>query len=155
MSERYRKWGRTIRFERDTIVEATEAGEAIEDGERFEARPLNDGIEIPGVAENVETFAKKIRSMIDVNVERLIVTSGVTEHDFEGIRWRETSARVHVGMNNGRLRTKLDLGGSSLEDIPLEDVRVAARALASVSGQRETPDLCVIATGVEQTGPAA
>ena len=148
MTERYRKWGRTVRFERDSVVHATERGEAIEDGARFHARPLNDDIEIPDVAEDVEAFAKKIRSLIDVQIERLIVTAGVTEHDFEGIRWRETSARVHIDINNGHQRTKLDLGGNTLADIRLDDVRISARALAHVSGQREQPESCVIAPHV-------
>jgi len=146
VSERYRKWGRTIRFERDTIIEATEAGEAIEDGERFEARPSRDAIDIPPIEEDVASFLRAIH--VDVNVERLIVTVGVTEHEFEGVRWRDASARLHISMNNGRLRSKLDLGGSSLKDIPLDDVHLVARALARAGGRRDTPERCVVAPHV-------
>jgi hypothetical protein len=64
------------------------------------------------------------------------------------MRWRETSARVYVSINNGRLRTKLDLGGNSLDDVPLDDIRVAGRALANVTGKREQPERCVIAPHV-------
>jgi hypothetical protein len=89
VSERYRKWGRTVRFERDTIIEATEQGEAIENSIRFEAHPYvgtgfgpsSDGMN-PVTTSDVEAIAKKIRSLIDVNIERLNITAGVTEHEF-------------------------------------------------------------------------
>ena len=150
MIERYRKWGRSVRFERGMTIDIRESGEAIEDGARFEAHPLHDAVDVPPIRDDVEAFARRIDALVvpGVEVERLIVTAGVTEHEFAGVRWEERSTRVHIALVRQRTRVVLDLGGESIPDVPTGDIALIARALANANERRKTPSQCVLAPHV-------
>jgi len=149
MTERYRKWGRVVRLERDSLISADEAGEAIEDGELFTARPLGENVDLQLPVGDVEAFASEVRACVpeSVELERLIVSAGVADHEFGSVRWRERTARAHVALVNRsrRLRVTLDLGAESCAGIALRDVRVVGEGLARVSTHAAAPPLMVIA----------
>jgi hypothetical protein len=152
MTDRYRKWGRVVRLERDCVIAVDEAGEALEDGESFTARPLRDEVTLPAPAEDVEAFAREVTALIPpaIRVERMIVSAGVTEHEFGRERWRETTARMHIALVNPKrqLRVTLDLGGELLADLPIGDVSIIAGALARVQTRAKQPRRLVLAPHV-------
>jgi hypothetical protein len=128
MSEVYRKFGRTLRYEDGTIVRSDEAGEAIEDAQTFTCRPIAHSVELPPIdGRAIDETVSEIHSIVraPLKIERLIVSEGIAEHQFGERRWRETTRRVHVALTFGTLRALIDLG-----DFELEDVRVVAGALA-------------------------
>ena len=136
MSEIYRKHGRVARFEDGHTVVVEEAGEAIEIGREFEARPLEDKIPLPEVdAHEVERVAKEIRHLVKPHrIERLIVSSGVAEHEFNGVHWTDTSNRIHLSLTHRDFRVLLDRG-----DFELGDIERAARVLGRAVAEREAP----------------
>ena len=140
MIERYRKWGRTVRVERGTTIEIIESGEAIEEGEHFEAHPLSERRDIPPVAIGVD-----IANLVapSVRMDRLLITSGIADHEFGATHWRETSVRIHVSLVHDRRRASLDLTQESIDDI-----RVVSHALAAAREHRETPARIVLAPNV-------
>jgi hypothetical protein len=127
MSELYRKFGRSLRYENGTIVRAEEAGEAIEDGQTFTCRPIAHSVELPPISGGaIDDAVTEIQSIVrpPLTIERLIVSEGIAEHQFGERRWRETTRRVHIAITFGTLRALIDLG-----DFDLEDVRAVADAL--------------------------
>ncbi len=152
MTERYRKWGRVVRFERESLIAIDETGEAVEDGESFTVRPLRDDVTLPPVAEDLEAFAREVSAVVpaDVRIERMIVSAGIADHAFGSERWRETTTRMHIALANPKrkVRATLDLGGESLADLPVGDVRIVAGALARVQGRGRQPRHLVVAPHV-------
>ena len=150
MTERYRKWGRAVRFERGTIVDIRESGEAIEDDERFEARPLDDENDLPAVDVDIVAFAERARAAVapGVTIERLIATAGDSEHEFGGVRWEEKSVRLHIALTHRTTRVVLDLGGELVTDVPVGDVALVSRALAYADDVRAAPPQSVLAPHV-------
>jgi hypothetical protein len=133
MRERYRKWGRVVRFEHGRVVRVDEAGEAIESAELFLASPLVvhddvERVELPEVDEHaVVDTARAIEAL--VRTERLLVSDGVAEHECDGVRWQERTRRVHVAIPTGGGRALVDLASFDLG--PLQ--RIAA---ANLAGER-------------------
>jgi hypothetical protein len=112
MEERYRKWGRVVRYEGGYLVEITEAGEAVEDGRRFRCGPIADTVPLPEIdRKEVETVVNAIRAAVShpLSIERLLVSEGVAEHEFEGERWSERSRRIHLSIASGARRAIIDL----------------------------------------------
>ncbi|MGZ4811058.1 MAG: hypothetical protein ACXV7D_17165 [Thermoanaerobaculia bacterium] len=149
MKERYRKWGRVVRFERDSVISVEEAGEAVEDGQSFTVRPLREEVTLPVPAADVEAFGREVAALVPfgIRIERMIVSTGIAEHEFGGERWRETSARMHLALVEParQLRATLELGGELLIDLPLADVRVLASALLRAGGRVKHPRHLVVA----------
>lgn len=136
MSEIYRKRGRVARHENGQTILVEEAGEAIEIGREFEARPLKETAELPPVdAGAVERVAREIGRIVKPNaIERLIVSEGVAEHEFNGVRWSESTRRIHLSIAHRDFRLLVDRG-----DFELGDIERAARALENVQAEREPP----------------
>ncbi|PYQ31160.1 MAG: hypothetical protein DMF56_04470 [Acidobacteria bacterium] len=138
MREIYRKRGYVVRWENGTLVRVSESGIAIEEGELFTCEPehrealwLSD--------EHVLATVETIRA-IDVNIERLIVSHGIAEHEFDGRTWTEETHRVHLSIVNGRIRALID---------SLDDVERVANAMKRVEQQeREAPKHLVLAPNV-------
>lgn len=127
MSELYRKFGRTLRYENGTTIGVDEAGEAIEDARTFRCRPIPRSVELPDIDGGaIENTVMQIRSLVPspLAIERLIVSEGVAEHQFAQRSWRETTRRVHLAMTFRDLRALIDLG-----DFELDHVRRTAAAL--------------------------
>lgn len=128
MSEMYRKFGRSLRYENGTIVRSDEAGEAIEDAQTFTCRPIAHSVELPPIDSlTIDDTVREIHSIVQrpLAVERLIVSEGIAEHQFGDRRWRETTRRVHVAITFRSIRALIDLG-----DFDLADVRLISGALA-------------------------
>jgi hypothetical protein len=150
--ERYRKWGRVARYERGIVVTIEEAGEALEDGQRFSAKPLQRRPAFDAPDDDVIALANAIHASVHapVEVERLIVSAGVAEHEFGDARWRDRTARVHVALVNRRLRLRstLDLGADTCGAIAIDDVATVAGALARASEESEPPGQLIAAPHV-------
>lgn len=136
MSEIYRKHGRTARSEDGHIVVVDEAGEAIEIGREFEARPLEDKVPLPEIdPREVERVAAEIRRIVKPHrIERLIVSDGVAEHEFNGAHWQEASRRVHLSITHRDFRLLVDRA-----DFDLRDIERVVRALGHAEAEREAP----------------
>jgi hypothetical protein len=97
MREHYRKWGRVVRYEHGRVIRVEEAGEAIESTELFLASPIAERVVLLEVDEGaVVATARAIETL--VTAERLLVSDGVAEHEYDGIRWQERTRRVHVAL---------------------------------------------------------
>lgn len=150
MRERYRKWGRVVRYEHGRIVRVDEAGEAIESAELFLASPIAERVPLPDLDEAaVAAAARAIEEL--VQPERLLVSDGVAEHECNGVRWQERSRRVHAAIvlrGAAPERALVDLAG--FDDVELfhriasanlgpehrvDRVRVAAHLAASLLPQ--------------------
>lgn len=119
--EIYRKRGRAIRYERGLYIRSAEAGEAVEQGEAFHARPIEDVGEMPNVGRaEVESVVGDITALVrpPLRIERLIVSHGVAEHEFGSESWSDESRRVHLSVANGFARMLVDLGDFDLDDLP-------------------------------------
>ncbi|HEX7828818.1 MAG TPA: hypothetical protein VF787_04150 [Thermoanaerobaculia bacterium] len=116
----YRKHGRSIRWENGTLIRVSESGWAREEGTLFECGPLG---EVLRPIDEPESFTPAIPT--GVNVERLIVTRGIAEHEYGDARWSEETSRVHVALTRGPLRAIID---STLEQTG--DIATIADALA-------------------------
>ncbi|HET7711254.1 MAG TPA: hypothetical protein VFL80_04940 [Thermoanaerobaculia bacterium] len=140
--EIYRKWGRTLRYERgvhgEALIRIAESGEAREDGARFEAAPLGEEVALPEV-DSGELLAavSGIERCIDAPlwIERLIVTAGSAEHEFGRVRWFDRIRRVHASIRIGALRALVDSADFELREIR-EVVPILSRA---VDEERDPP----------------
>jgi hypothetical protein len=157
--ERYTKFGRVVRLEQDlrrtALITVNESGQSVLDGERFEARPIDERAELPELPpESVEAVAARIAGMIEppLQIERLLITHGVARHRFEcggeHNEWQDAAVRIHLAVAHPqrRLRALLDLGGTSFDELDLQEVRdtTSALLLPSASGA---------ATGVIRLAP--
>ncbi|HEV8435902.1 MAG TPA: hypothetical protein VGR95_21005 [Thermoanaerobaculia bacterium] len=107
----YRKRGCVARWEHGRLVVVREAGEAIEERGVFEVRPIAG--EIDARLDDVARIAKPFRHP---NVERLVVSHGVAEHECNGVRWREESRRLHIAMTHKQHRVLIDQAGFDYEE---------------------------------------
>ncbi len=146
MNEVYRKWGRSVRREGERLVRVDEAGEAIENGLTFHARPMADMIELAAPdGESVDAAAREIESIVKppVVLERLFVSEGSVAHECNDIRWTETLRRVHVAIARPPIRALLDLA-----DFQFDAVQRVASVLLRVGGERDAPKRIRIAENV-------
>jgi hypothetical protein len=153
MTSLYRKWGHVIRYENGTTIRVEEAGEASEVDGVFEARPMpweqrvNTTVSAPPRAipmQQMESFvAQALLTVQPCIVERLIISSGASRHEIDGVTWIEESHRVHLSLVKERLRALIDLASFDLDAI-----RSAAGALARAGGAREAPPRVRLAPNV-------
>ncbi len=141
MKEVYRKRGRTLRYERgplgEALIRVAEAGEAWEEGPRFGASPLGGDVPLPEVAEeDLSNAVAGIARLVQppLTLERLIVTEGNAQHEFEGRRWADGMRRLHVSLICAPLRVLIDCG-----DFDLRELGMAAEHLALSNGQEKEP----------------
>jgi hypothetical protein len=128
MSEVYRKFGRSLRYQNGTMVRSDEAGEAIEDTQTFTCRPIAHNVELPPIdSRAIDDTVREVHSIVraPLAIERLIVSEGIAEHQFGERRWRETTRRIHIAITFRSMRALIDLG-----DFDLADVRLISGALA-------------------------
>ncbi len=133
MKEIYRKRGHVVRWENGTLVRVSESGIAIEDGELFTCEPEQRD----PLALKSEHAAIRVT---DVTIERLIVSHGIAEHEFDGRTWSEETRRIHLSIVNGRIRALLD----SFDDVE----RVANALKRAEQREREAPKHLVLAPNV-------
>ncbi len=136
MRETYRKWGRVARYEDGHTVVVDESGEAVEQGREFDAHPIEGSVVLPAPdAGAVERVAGRIERIVKPNsIERLIVSDGVAENDFNGVRWKEAAKRIHLSIAHRDFRVLIDRA-----DFDLSDIERAVRALENVRSEREAP----------------
>lgn len=136
----YRKRGSVVRWEHGFVVRAVESGEAVEEGNVFRASP-SPVAALPAPRGEGDEVVARISAMGDV--ERLIVSEGIAEHECDGVRWTEQTRRVHVAFRHRHLRVLVDLA-----DFDLDDAQRAADALARVRGERARPERVRLAPNV-------
>lgn len=136
----YRKRGSVVRWEHGFVVRSVESGEAVDDGLVFRSRP-SPLAPLPALRGEGDEVVARIAAMGDV--ERLIVSEGIAEHECDGIRWSEQTRRVHVAFKRGQMRVLVDLA-----DFDLADAQRAADALARVRGERARPERVRLAPNV-------
>ena len=152
---RYFKTGRSLRIERTAAVrsaiELHETGFALEEDELFSCGPVSaagDLIDNPQ-ADHAADLETSIGSVFPANVgiERLVLVAGSTTHSIQSspegnpsATWRELFVRLHLSMTNRarRIRTVIDLGGSSASQIDLADIRRIVSAVGDYSGERRS-----------------
>jgi hypothetical protein len=137
----YRKRGRVVRYENGVVVRVAEAGESREIGAELWTEPVVLPHREEGEALAADESEAAVRAgseaamalsaRFGVNIERIVVSEGVVEHEMGPRRWRETSRRVHLSLSSGTHRALLDLAGFD-EELVAE----VARALASLGDQR-------------------
>lgn len=145
MAELYRKRGRVLRYDNGFRIDVAESGEAVESGDTFLCRPV-EGEALPRIdSAAIDDVVSKVQSMVEppLEIERLIISDGVAEHDFEGVQWRESSRRVHLAIRRATLRALVDLG-----DFDLDDLSLIARALRDAGAEREPPSRLRLAKSV-------
>ena len=137
MTERYRKWGRSVRREGDRLVKVDEAGEATDDRGLFRTRAIEETVDLPQPdAKSVDAAARKIESIIKppLVVERLFLSEGIVAHECDGIRWNETPRRVHISIARPPIRALIDLA-----EFQFELVDSIANALLRAGEERAAP----------------
>ena len=137
MSEIYRKFGRAIRRENGFLVRSEEHGQAIEDGRSFASTPIEANVDLPAINESdVPRAVGAIEAMIKppLVLERVIVSEGVALHEFAGVKWSESTRRVHVSIAKPPLRALIDRA-----DFDIESIRAVAGALARAGPERAAP----------------
>ncbi len=121
MSDIYRKWGRVARWDHGVLVRVDEAGESRETNGEFRVEPMQTGdapVTIPEPdVEAVERAAKKILAAVvhPLTIERLIVTEGVSLHQFGRVQWQERVRRVHLSIARRPFRMLIDAAGFELD----------------------------------------
>ena len=146
MGEVYRKFGRSVRQENDVVVRIEEAGEANEDGAGFSCHPIARTVELPAIDEEpLHAIVREIRSLIrpPLAIERLVVSEGVAEHQFEELRWRDSTRRIHLAIAHRSIRALIDEG-----DFDLDDVRQIAEALPRAGSEQKAPSRIRLAPNV-------
>jgi hypothetical protein len=116
----YRKHGKSIRWEHDTLVRVAESGWACEDGERFECAPIETTHAWSDALQPIDDILNvaALRVPANVAVERFIVTRGVAEHEYGDARWTEETNRVHLSLTRAPLRVLVDSTIEQLRDLP-------------------------------------
>jgi hypothetical protein len=162
MTSLYRKWGSVVRHENGTTIRVDESGEAIESDDLFEARPMQEvaqtRVSVPQESEAARTrvslpqdslavlksfVAQTLLSVRSCNVERLIVSAGVSRCETNGVAWTEESRRVHLSLVKGRLRVLVDLAS-----FDMDVVTATANALANAGDERKPPQRVRLAPNV-------
>ena len=125
----YRKWGRTVRWENGTLVRVEEAGEAREEDGVFVAQPIAERVPLPDVdAAWVIDTARAIGE-----AERVIVSTGVSLHQYGDTQWQDETHRVHVALIRKLWRVLVDEA----------DVASVANALQRCEGEKEFEHIIV------------
>lgn len=146
MAEVYRKYGKTVRWENGVVVRVDEAGEAIEDGQKFSCRPIAHDAGVPAIDSSaLEGAVRALQSIVrsPLAIERLVVSEGVAEHRFGDRQWRETTRRIHLSMTFRSIRALVDCG-----DFDLTDVRQIAEALPRAGDEQPAPSRIALAPNV-------
>jgi hypothetical protein len=114
----YRKSGSVVRWEHGTLVRVIERGIAVENGELFECHP-EPGPTLPPLDPSPVLAAVRDvqRAAGNIEIERLIVSDGIAEHEYGGRCWDEQTRRVHLSLLRGRTRALLDLGTFETGDV--------------------------------------
>lgn len=147
MTEVYRKHGRVVRYEHGALVEVVESGEAVDDGSTFVVRPLRTRIELPAPdAARVLATARAIEEL--GNVERLLVSDGIAEHECDGVRWSERSERIHVSLITTKLPTQPERALIDVATFDLEPIARVAALLARIGSERAAPPSLRLAPAV-------
>ena len=170
MSETYRKWGRTVRFENGAIVRVEEAGEAVEDGEEFSARPLRERRDLPEVASPHPPFghllpltrekgagayavplavageggperAERVERSESPAIERVVLTEGVSLHQYGNTVWSERTRRLHVSIARHSFRMLVDQREFAIDPELLDQ-------FSRLEGRREPPRRLTLAPRV-------
>ncbi|HEX9457992.1 MAG TPA: hypothetical protein VGA84_02555 [Thermoanaerobaculia bacterium] len=144
MNDAYRKWGRVVRYENGVTIRVEEAGEASERDGVFRAKPEQRRVSVPHTSEvsilesagpTVDSYvAQTLLSVRPSVIERLIVSSGIAQHETNGVTWIEESRRVHVALINPPLRVLIDLASFDRTIIA-----TIAAALARAGDERKAP----------------
>ena len=108
MTERYRKFGRVVRRENDALLHIEEAGEAIERGDAFECAPAEMTRDLPSI--DAAAVVANADEVARLGIERMIVSSGVALHEFEGREWADSSTQMHVSIARPPYRALVDVG---------------------------------------------
>jgi hypothetical protein len=146
MTDRYRKWGRSVRRESGRVVNVDEAGEAFEESGVFQARPIDEARDLPAPDPKlVDAASRQIESIVKppLILERIFVSEANVAHECNGIRWRETLRRVHVAIARPPIRAFIDLAA-----FQFDAVERVATALTRVGGERPAPKRMRIAESV-------
>jgi hypothetical protein len=106
-----------VRYEHGILVRVEEAGEAREVGEELIASPIEPRGASPLPADAVLTFVQRVEG----NIERIVVSEGVAEHEYGERRWRETTRRVHLSLTDGPYRALLDFADFDTDVGPVLD----------------------------------
>ena len=136
MAEVYRKRGRVLRYDNGFRLDVAECGEAVESGDTFFCRPLQADALPPIDPAALDRVVGQVKSIVEppLAIERLIVSDGVAEHDFDGLAWSESNRRIHLAISRRGLRVLIDLG-----DFDLDDLGVIAAALRDAGPERQPP----------------
>lgn len=136
MREVYRKYGTILRYENGTMIRVHESGQAVEEDSLFACAPLRDRERLPDIEDGaVATVVGQVREAAgDLTIERLIVTDGRAEHEFEGRSWSDRNRRVHLSIANGVHRMLIDEG-----DFDVTAVESLARQFARIGRERPAP----------------
>lgn len=146
MSEIYRKFGRTVRYDGGMFLRVEEAGQATETEQTFSCQPIARTVDLPDIEPDV--VARTVRSIESVvsaplTIERLVVSEGVAEHEFNDRRWQETTRRIHLSIVFGSLRALVDLA-----EFDIDAISFVAEALVRAGEQRRAPARIRIASNV-------
>lgn len=148
MSVRYRKWGRSLRYEGEHRIFVDEAGEAIESDGAFHASSLEEAPDLPlADAAAIDEVVQTVESMVvrPLFIERMILSDGIVEHEVSSVsgnrqpaignlRWREHSRRMHLSIARPPLRALLDLA-----EFDIAPVRPVIEALRRAGPERRAP----------------
>lgn len=129
----YRKRGAVARWENGTLIRVTESGVAMEEGDLFTCHPeRSEGPSLEVEPPDVPALQ---------NVERLILTNGISHHRYGDRTWTETTRRVHASLVHGRLRVLVDQETA-------DGIGRIAAALRKAGPEREAPARLRLAPGV-------
>jgi hypothetical protein len=144
VTEVYRKRGRVVRYEHGHVIRSIESGEAFDDGHLFRCGP-SVMTPLPEFRSEGAEVVARIASMIapPLEIERLIVTEGIAEHECGDIRWTEETKRIHLALKHHAMRVIVDLA-----DFDLEEVRGAIGALYRATNERPAPERVRLAPNV-------
>jgi hypothetical protein len=131
----YRKRGAVARWENGTLIRVAETGVAIERGEVFECHPER--------SEGPPSIEPPPHIHVEGNVERLILTSGVAEHEYGDIRWREETKRLHLSLTHKKERVLIDQA-----DFDTTHIARVAEALTRMGEERAAPPRLRLAKNV-------
>jgi hypothetical protein len=133
----YRKHGAVARWENGTLIRVTEAGEARETGELFECWPVP--VERWASAHRAVELLGGLKPAAPPETERLIVTHGISHHQYGDRTWSEETRRFHAALVHGSLRALVDAEA---------DVTTIADALRRAGPEREAPPRLRLAPNV-------
>lgn len=161
----YRKRGSVVRWEHGVLVRVDEAGEAREVGEELLVSPIESEPRELLPAEGILEFVHSVvprgsegsgwqggaqallsraahppRSLAPARdegqVERLVVSEGIADHEYSDVHWREATRRVHLSLMHGTQRALLDFA-----DYDEKTIRSVAETLSRIRGERAVSHL--------------